>query len=474
MMSSAYTLLHEINTREASANHERIADGLSESLLRIGQNITACTTDLEMFKTPIMLEHVSELYGLVFLFLSTFMDWFAKKRRYRILDSFNENLAQKFEDEVKAVTQKATLIRELVEQNSRAEVRETRTGVDYLKAGVDGLRRDVRAGLEGSSRQRAELSYYGAKFADEFQQAKEERKQNRQLITQLTQLLRQNADSFLRNQPLSTGDGGYLLEIATPRSELSEGEWTADEIALYSAHLESYFHRDRIRLPYDTSVSIPISQHVLSRIADWTEQLTEESTFMWVDGPPTMADDLANPITMIAAQFVELASTSKVPVVSYFCELRRGETLRGDNSSLEVQSIIGLLYSILRQMVELLLPLFRTNQDLSQERFRLLAGTTESWDDALQVFRDLVELMPDKVFCVIDGLHWIDDNTSKRLLEDIVGVLRNGRFKTLFTTSGRAPSLKDKLKAAENCVIQRMSTRLHSARLDNEMFEKRS
>lgn len=439
-----------------------------------------------MFNTKAILEHVSELYGLIFIFLSAYMDWFMKKRRYRFLDSFNESLTQKFEKNISDINQKADQIRRMVEQSSRAEVRETRVGMDNLQTGFAEMKRDIRVGLEGDERHRAELAYDRAILIEEIRYMRQKQEQSDQSINKLTQTLREIATSSLRGrhseatyfQEQGAIDGRsspWLLEsmVYEPDSQPTTRQWTADEVALNSAHLEDFFHRDRVRLYYEPTGHIMASQEILHRLADWTGNTSPESAVLWLDGPPIAAEGLDNPMTMIAVHFVNLASASEIPIISHFCELRRGDRLRTGNSSFETQGVLGLLCSLARQMIELLSPIFETGKDLSEERFKLVEGSSSSWADMLALFQDLVELIPYKVFCVIDGMHWIDDSSSSAFVQDLLKALRNDKFKTLFTTSGRSPSLREHLEPAEIYMVERPETRRTSAGLHTTLFGSR-
>lgn len=169
-----------------------------------------CTTDLDMFKTPAMLEHVADLYAHVFLFLSNFMDLVMRKRAKRLLDSFNENLNKKFEKDIKLINDKSARIRNLVEQGSRAELRDTRLTVEQLE-------RDIRIGQEGEARHRAEMEHFSASFIRELQQERIERKEFdrrvKELINGLAGMLQENAMASIRTQRMNRGENPYQNSI---------------------------------------------------------------------------------------------------------------------------------------------------------------------------------------------------------------------------------------------------------------------
>lgn len=441
---------------QASVNHECVAEQLSEALCAISENIAECQAELEIFRTPAMLEKVGDLYAHIFVFFSSYMDWMMRKRAKRLLDSFNENLSRKFELDIKKIHERSTVIRNLVAQSSRAEIRATRLQVEEFT-------RDFRVGQQGSARHHAEMEYFAARIEQELimsrkerRELKEEGRQVKELTSRLTHMLQERATTWIRDQhlravPKLRGRSTSPFAPLIYDEPTSTDQWTAEDVSLNSAHLEDYFHRDRVRLPHDhfSPHSFPI--RVLQRLSDWTAG-TAPSIF-WIDGPPLDADDFDNSVTLLAATFISMAAQSGLPVLSYFCELRRGEQTR-ESETPESQATISLVYALMRQMVELLLPVFETDVDLSQQRFSRLDGSSHSWPEALQLFTDLVALMPDKVFCVIDGVHWLDERRNEGLLADLVQTLRESGFKVLITTSGRSPSLRQAVADEEALALE--------------------
>lgn len=248
----------------------------------------------------------------------------------------------------------------------------------------------------------------------------------------------------------------------------STNEWTAEQVSINSAHLEDFFHRDRVRLPYDLSAAVMVPAETLRQLTDWTA--SPSPRLLWIDGPPTEADDMENMVTTIAAKFVDLASQCRIPIMSYFCELRRGELLRPGHSR-ETQGAIAVASALIRQIIELLLPRFEAEVDFSEARFHLLGGTVGSWDESMAVIRALTELLPEKVFCVIDGLHWLDDTSTERNLKELIHLLRGSKLKTLFTTTGRAPCLREELSVSETLVLKTFGQNCGTGALDNSAIE---
>jgi len=233
---------------------------------------------------------------------------------------------------------------------------------------------------------------------------------------------------------------------------------TAHDVSVNSRSLEDFFSHIRVRVPCDSSSFVIVDPEMLFHPNQWSEAGIS-SPVLWLDGPPSETEDFNNPLTMIAAKFVDVASRSNIPIISYFCQLSR-ENPTAHGHTMETRALIALLYALVRQMVELLLPGLETTVDLSESRFRQLDGSLETWDDALSIFKDLTELIPEGVLCVIDGLHWMDDRSTDKYLMDLVQKLRTGRMKVIFVTTGRSACLREQLSRVETVQIESLQPRL--------------
>lgn len=155
---------------------------------------------------------------------------------------------------------------------------------------------------------------------------------------------------------------------------------------------------------------------------------------------------------MLTAKLIRLAANNAVPVLSYFCHLPRRDPLRPGNPTREAQALIALTYALLRQAIALLPPAFETTMgvDLSERRFGALDGTVRTWGVAVGVLGEVLALVPRVVVCVVDGVQWLDDASTRELLRGFVGALAaQERVKVLFTTAGRSACLRGELAAAE-------------------------
>lgn len=187
------------NRKQASANHEKIAEGLAEGLCTISEHIEDTDRDLKLSKSDDMLRLVADLYEHVFLFLSSVMDWIMEKRFRRLLDSFSDKFNDRFENEIHRINKKAERIRTFASQSLMAETRVTRLI-------VEGLDRDIRLGLEGDMRHQADMQLFAERIERHFLKAEEDRQAQdenmRKLGGAVVDLLKTNASNWLEIQQL--------------------------------------------------------------------------------------------------------------------------------------------------------------------------------------------------------------------------------------------------------------------------------
>ncbi|MBE3044705.1 hypothetical protein IMZ48_19515 [Candidatus Bathyarchaeota archaeon] len=274
-------------------------------------------------------------------------------------------------------------------------------------------------------------------------------------------MLSSRAPGFSQSASMLLGGTRDLVPATT--------EWTAQGVSISSGHLEAFFHRDRVRIPCDILGPFQVPGDVHPRLAEWISGRSGSSPIFWIDGPSIDAEDFENPLTMLATWVVHLAAKSGFPTLSYFCELRRGESIRQGNSW-TTQSLVALVSALLRQMVEWLLPRFDAEIDLSEHRFGILEGTVQSWDVGMTLLEDLGRLMPAGITCVIDGLHWVDDETTELYLSEFIGVLRRRGFKILLTTTGRSPCLRDAIPISETLQLETLDVCIEITGVGADIF----
>jgi len=166
----------------------------------------------------------------------------------------------------------------------------------------------------------------------------------------------------------------------------------------------------------------------------------EPSRFLWLKGEHDPAIGSANKVTTMAASLVEQAHKTDVPIISYFCKQSKNRPR---------EAVTALLYALMRQTVELLPTESTTTIDMSEERFKGLSGEADTWDAALVLFRDVIELLDSltcTACCVVEGLHWLDGKSTESRLHQLLEALGNTNLKVLFATTGKSTVLLNTIK----------------------------
>jgi hypothetical protein len=294
---------------KASSNHERVMEGLSTALCDITDQVSECLAEREMFDTVPMRAAVAELYAEIFLFLSELLDYLSQKRRKRLLDSFNEDLYKRFEDQLAAIQKKAAKVQTLAVQGSRAELRATRLELESVKE-------YVIAGKRGEDRLRAELVAQAERLEAELARVREQRQHEtlsmRQLSLAVNKMLGERATQAVieAKDSLPNRSIEYVAELGLMPRSPTNATHMADDILLQSKHMEDFFERDRVRLPELRPVNQ--TQRVIGRLSDWVQA---SPGILWLEGGPYMSQGYS-PVSALASKVVELAENSGVPVIS--------------------------------------------------------------------------------------------------------------------------------------------------------------
>ena len=135
---------------------------------------------------------------------------------------------------------------------------------------------------------------------------------------------------------------------------------------------------------------------IIYGLQQWSVALTPQ--LLWIIGP----SDYALPSNILSAAMAVVLTALKldVPILSHFCALPPyGTPCR------EETGLIGLVYSLILQVLEQMTPEIGSGIDLGVSRFQGLDGSIESWDESLNLLTDLLHhfSLP-LLLCVIDGL----------------------------------------------------------------------
>ena len=116
--------------------------------------------------------------------------------------------------------------------------------------------------------------------------------------------------------------------------------------------LERFFDSQRIKVIPEGFHNESIPDQMLERVEDWLECDAKESAFIWLQGPPKLAEDHQNSTSLLAATLTELGweytltHEGSMPLVSYFCSIT-SQGPREGNPSKEAEGVVSLVYALL-------------------------------------------------------------------------------------------------------------------------------
>lgn len=415
-----------------------------------------CIQVLDIYKTAAIKTQIMALYGRMFKFLSSVLDWYLEKWYKKMLKSFRESLYDDFKDQIVDMQKCVQSIKDQVMLGQSAEIRSVRLTAEETKQMLS--REAAKDLLSLAHNEIVHLREENKRFL-EMQDRKaltsslEQHRRNAELKLEIGLLiqssLKENADNQLlfQQQIRAPPQRGFIMD--TPPSSLiveepfedHNGRLSRDDILLFSAPLESFFDRDNIRIPWTPDLAT-LPTEGTDRLQHWI--MSESSNIL------ALASSSAySPLSDVAAGVVQLIDKTRLPIISYFCLLDRGANTQ-DGETRETRAVTSLLYALIRQSMELFPTVFSSSKDFSTERFLSLDGSIQTFHLALDLLRDSLTHAPPALYCVIDGLQWLDDRSTVPMMDSLIQVLRDFTtesgemgitFKLLLTTAGPARSL---------------------------------
>lgn len=164
----------------------------------------------------------------------------------------------------------------------------------------------------------------------------------------------------------------------------------------------------------DRASHLQVDRRVAYRLQTWLRGTN--TTCLWVQGPPHVAEPSQNTLTAIS--IVTAARTNDVSVLSYFCGLGT------KNMTSRRIGLREMLKSFVTQLITLLSESISTDIDLSPVRFRFSAADSATLAELLSLFQDLRGLGPSHLFCVVDGLQQLEERSDREHTAEFQQVLK--------------------------------------------------
>ncbi|KAI8722794.1 hypothetical protein NCS52_00424300 [Fusarium sp. LHS14.1] len=214
--------------------------------------------------------------------------------------------------------------------------------------------------------------------------------------------------------------------------------------------LEGFFDGQRIRLSFEryryASIPFPLARRGKALM----KRIDDELASLWLQWIPSLAEDPQNNVSILAAEHVEMAHGTSIPLISYFCSISSQDPREG-NPSKEVEGVVSLVYALLHQTlgeIHVLPPQDAAGQsrlNALEQRISGLDGTARTLNEALSAFSESTQILGPYYICIIDGLHLLEGPGTYDQLCELVRILRKSVWKLLFTTSAGSGVLSQEM-----------------------------
>ena len=463
------------NKFRASDERLKTSKVIKSALAEINDEVRACQVDSKLIRSEPLQIAITKLYISIFLFYADAIEWYKSSSKRKIRYSLHENFSDRFKDQFDDIKRLSHHVYRTAASGHGAET-------SFLRLKVEGLERNIRAGFEGTHRLLAEQQYQRQTQAIEQGEASSRRQllQSSQpeiqarlwqtIGSQGTMALQDEAQGFItEHNALDTGSHTPLTEdtsgtaLETHTSPNSTPMTDRDAVLGLSTRLCDFIKKGGPMSNLKPSPNLIANQRIVNTLENWL--LSPESRLLCLEGP--YAAPMNSKTSLGAAHITWSAVDNNVPSISFFCDAEPDAPAPSNNAEASstthqaaANGLLGLLYSLIHQLICLWLPTMPSPsvQSLSPSRFTALnTSDSDSWTPTLNLLRDLLQTAPPLMLCVIDGLQAFDgDEGSGGKMAELVEVLRDGLrddgkrvLKVLLTTSGFAAGLVPTLGRGE-------------------------
>jgi hypothetical protein len=203
---------------------------------------------------------------------------------------------------------------------------------------------------------------------------------------------------------------------------------------------------------------------IVKALQHWTT--STESERLWIIGAPAK---YPAPTTSIAASVANAASELGVPFAC-FCY----PVMHQDENTTDEKGVISLLYTLIRQIIDLIPPSLDDPQ-LNEARFAALDGTLKTWREALSILSDILRIAPPLLLIIVDGIEQLDfAECGEHYLLELLRLLQTksetsandgsgNAIKLLFTTAGNCAALNDVIDEDTSVLVKCQSSHLKAS-----------
>jgi hypothetical protein len=459
-------------------------EALPQTLIEINDAVAGIEKRLWLFDNDTMKCYAWRLYTQIFSFLGDVIRWYTKRSFQRLVSSFNEHLPEFFNEEAGKIRSLAVLMHQEADFRSHANSQMSQLYLESIDEKFDNYLLKLRE-MDQRRRYATEQRYEQFREMMDELQRKELRKEDilknalQEIVSKIgrietgsamAEILEHEAASAGNNIPLllessyeddernTEEQSPELTNIDAKTTKRRFEESTRDEILSYSAEMETFFDREQVQRNYDYPPNFLADFDIIDRLRSWAT--ATDSKALCITGTDGTPED--SPASSAAAQYAALARDAGLPVCSYFCRLANEDPPKGRTR--ETMELTALVYSLIRQLIELLPSKITIDTYLDRHQFRTMEGTLDSFPQALELLDHLISGTGHAiVIFVIDGIDQLDDPTfrsTEKWLEKLVALLlrqsrqaKNGIVKILFTSSGTSAPLFEAMDSSEILLV---------------------
>ncbi|KAH7385171.1 hypothetical protein DE146DRAFT_759436 [Phaeosphaeria sp. MPI-PUGE-AT-0046c] len=460
---------------QASESYTKVMEGLPQALIEINDAVSAIEKRLWLFENDTMKCYAWRMYSQIFSFLGEIIRWYTKRSIQRLVSSFNEHLLEFFDEQVDEIRKLSRLIHDEAELRAQADSQISRLYLEGIDQKFDRFMTELR---DRDRTQRTILDRRYEDFHEEMEGKRRNELWDKRLLEQalldtwekirgremgfaVTEILEGDVQRRITSpkSQRTIEKGDIVPEAGAPgaRSPRGGGGHDDDEIEsprnsreamlIQSANLEDFFDRAKSNLRQTSGTpGLLVNSSVAHRVKSWV--VATESQILYTAGTDPL-DDLEN--SSAAGHYAYIARERGIPVCTYSCSLEGPDPPTGRTR--ETVELVGLVYSLIRQLVELLPSVLPAENAWSlDENWTNLDGTLDTFPQALQIMDALLSSTGHAIIVlIIDRIDLIDDLTYRssekwldRLIELLVKHTNKGQgtiLKIWFVSSGSSAAL---------------------------------
>ncbi|KAL9072264.1 MAG: hypothetical protein Q9157_005174 [Trypethelium eluteriae] len=428
---------------QASVTHVQVAEELSRAFKEVIDKLEIVMLEADIMSVEPMRRRVSEIYGKVFEFIRFAMEWWASGSFKKWRQSLGRGLFEDLQGRVATIRQLCDSLYHFARALNSAETRnispttdETHTMVSSIKRRDSHLHKLSDAHLKvteqnqlllkENERLRQEQQMYRADLHGSWDQSQAEVGTNMKITLfnmyldlkineDRQRALQTQADRFTKSLTFeSIPDTANNAVTEVFDKSIPWNEWSLDEALQNTRHLEDYIFGSWNR-PKTTPLSNISDDYVLTALDRWSSLPSPQ--LLWLVGPSDSS--LPSNMSAVSVDMIATAVRLGIPLISHFCALPE----YGRDHPEELATL-GLVYNLIRQLLAQMPPIIETDLDMSARRLSKLDGSITSWQEALALLRDLLQLFPKPLLlCVIDGISRLDYRGGSKLCKDFVQIL---------------------------------------------------